>query len=95
MERKKIYGEIYEDIIQSIQEFEDDNISKWYGCLYDYFLDCKYIMSKYSTFDFLNEHCFDKSALDRVAKRLLPKDSHALFPIFTKGDGNCLYNSIS
>ena len=95
MKRKKNYGEIYEDIIWSIQEFENDNISERYGCLYDYFLDRKYIILKYSTFDFLNEHCFDKSALDRVAKCLLPKDSHALFPVFTKGDGNCLYNSIS
>ena len=33
--------------------------------------------------------------MDRVAKRLRPKDCHALFLVFTKGDGNCLYNSIS
>ena len=63
--------------------------------MYDYFLDHEDIISQYSTFDFSNERCFDKSALDRVAKRLLPKDCHALFPVFTKGDGNCFYNSIS
>ena len=63
--------------------------------MYDYFLDHEDIISQYSTFDFSNERCFDKSALDRVTKCLLPKDCHALFPVFTKGDGNCLYNSIS
>ena len=67
----------------------------WYACLYDYFLDHEDITSQYSTFDFSNEHCFDKSASDRVAKCLLPKDCHALFPVFTKGDGNCLFISIS
>ena len=61
----------------------------------DYFLDHEDIISQYSTFDFSNERCFDKSALDRVAKRLLLKDCHSLFPVFTKGDGNCLFNSIS
>ena len=95
MKRKKFYDETYEDIIRSIQEFEDDNISEWYDRLYDYFFDHEDIISQYSTFDFSNERCFDKSALNRVAKRLLPKDCHALFPVFTKGDGNCLYNSIS
>ena len=78
-----------------MQEFEDDDISERYDCLYDYFLDHKDIISQYSTCDFSNKRCFDKSALDRVAKRLLPKDCHALFPAFTKGDGNCLYDSIS
>ena len=63
--------------------------------MYDYFLDHEDIISQYSTFNFSNERYFDKSALDRVAKRLLPKDCHALFPVFTKGDGNCLFNSIS
>ena len=87
--------EIQEDIIRSIQEFEDDDISERYDCLYDYFFNHENIISQYSTFDFSNERCFDKSALDRVAKRLLPKDCHALFPVFTKGDGNCFYNSIS
>ena len=53
------------------------------------------IILEYSTFDFSNERCFDKSALDHVAKRLLPNDCHVLFPVFTKGDGNFLYNSIS
>ena len=62
--------------------------------MYDYFLDHEDIL-QYSTFNFSNEHCFDKRALDRIAKRLLPKDCHALFPVFMKGDGNCLYNSIS
>ena len=95
MERKIFYDEIYEDIIRSIQKFEDDDISERYACLYDYFLDHEDIISQYSTFNFSNERYFDKSALDRVAKRLLPKDCHALFPVFTKGDGNCLFNSIS
>ena len=63
--------------------------------MYIYFLGYEDIISQYSTFDFSNVRCFDKSALDRVAKRLLPKDCHALFPVFTKGDGNCLFNSIS
>ena len=92
---KKIYDEIYEDITRSIKEFEDDDISEWYDCLYDYFLDHENIISQYSTFDFSNERCFEKSALDRVAKRLFPKDCHALFPVFTKGERNCFYNSIS
>ena len=39
MERKKFYNEIYVDVIRSIQEFEDGDISEWYDCLYDYFLD--------------------------------------------------------
>ena len=78
-----------------MQEFEDDNICELCHCLYDYFLDDKDIISQYGTFNFSNERCFYKSALDRVAKRLLPKDCHALFPVFTKGDGNCFYNSIS
>ena len=78
-----------------MQEFEDDDISERYDCLYDYFLDHKDIISQYSTFDFSNKRCFDKSSLDRVARRLLPKDCHALFPVFAKGDGNCLYDSIS
>ena len=95
MERKTFYGEICEDIIWSIQEFEDDDISERYDCLYDYFLDHGDIISQYSTFDFSNERCFYKSALDRVAKSILPKDYHALFPVFTKGDGNWLYKSIS
>ena len=95
MEIKKFHVEIYEDIIRSIQEFEDDDISERYDCSYDYFLDHEDIISQYSTFDFSSEHCFDKSVLDRVAKCLLLKDCHALFPVFTKGDGNCLYNSIS
>ena len=94
MERKKFYDQICEDIIPSIQEFEDDD-SERYDCLYDYILDHEDIISQYSTFDFSNERCFDKSALDRVAKRLLPKDCRVLFPAFPKGDGNCLYNSIS
>ena len=90
MERKKVYDEIYQDIIRSIQEFENDDISERY-----YFLDHEDIISHYSTYDFSNERCFDKSALDRVAKCLLAKDCHALFPVFTKGDGNCFYISIS
>ena len=95
MKRKKIYDEIYEDIIRSIQEFQDDDIIPLYDCLYDYFLDHEDIISQYTTFDFSNERGFNKSALDRVAKRLLPKDCQALSPVFTKGDCNCLYNSIS
>ena len=95
MERKVFYDEIYEDIIRSIQKFQDDDISERYACLYDYFLDHEDIISHYSSFDFSNERCFDKSALDRVAKCLLPKDCHALFPFFTKGNGNYLFNSIS
>ena len=95
MERKIFDNEINEDIIRTIQKFEDGDISERYACLYDYFLDHEDIISQYSTFDFSNERCFDKSALDRVTKCLLPKDCHALFPVFTKGDGNCLYNSIS
>ena len=63
--------------------------------MYDYFLDHEDIISQYSTFDFSRERYFDKSASDRIAKRLLPKDCHALFPVFTKGDGNYLYKSIS
>ena len=62
--------------------------------MFNYFLGDEDIILQYSTFDFSNERCFDKNALDRVAKRLRPKDSHALFPVFTKGDGNCFYNSI-
>ena len=89
MERTTFYDEIYEDIIQSILGFEDDDISERYDCFYDYFLDHEDIISQYSTFVFSNERCFNKSALDRVAKRLLPKDCHALY------DGNGLYHSIS
>ena len=95
MERKNFYDEIYQDIICSIQKFEDEYISERYACLYNYFLDHKDIILQYTTFDFSKERYFDKSALDRIAKRLLPKDCHALFPVFTKGDGNCLFNSIS
>ena len=95
MERKIFDDEINEGIKRTIQKFEDGDISERYACLYDYFLDHEDIISQYSTFDFSNERCFDKSALDRVTKCLLPKDCHALFPVFTKGDGNCLYNSIS
>ena len=95
MERKKFYAEIYEDIMRSIQKFEDGDISERYACLCDYFLDHEGIISQYSTFDFSNERHFDQSALDHVAKRLLPKDCHALVPVFTKGNGNCLFNSIS
>ena len=95
MERKKFYDEICEDIIWSIQEFEDDDISEQYDCLFDYFLDHLDIISQYGTFDFWNKRCFDKSTLDRVAKRLLQKDCHALFPVFTKGgDGNCFIISL-
>ena len=65
MERKDFYDEIYEDIIRSIQEFEDDDISEQYDCLYDYILDHEDIISQYSTFDFSNERCFDKSAKRR------------------------------
>ena len=36
--------------------------------MYDYILDHEDIISQYSTFDFSNERCFDKSALDRVAR---------------------------
>ena len=95
MERKVFHDEIYEDIIRSIQEFQDDDISERYACLDDYFLDHEDIISQYSSFDFSNKGCFDKSALDSVAKCLLPKDCHALFPFFTKGNGNCLFNYIS
>ena len=95
MERKIFYDKIYEDIIRSMQKFEDDDISERYACLYDYFLDHEDIILQYSTFNFSNGRYFDKSALDRVAKRLLPKDCHALFPVFTKGDGNYLFNSSS
>ena len=90
MERKRFYNEIYEHIIWSVQEFEDGGISEQYDGFYDYFLDHEDIISQYSTLDFSNEHCFGKSALDLVAKRLLPKDCHALFSVFTKGDGNYL-----
>ena len=95
MKRKKFYSEIYKDIIRSLQELEDENLSEWCDCLYDYFLDHGDIISQYSTFNFSKEHSFNKSALDCVAKGLLPKDCHALLPIFAKVDGNCLYNSIS
>ena len=84
MERKTFYDEIYEDIIRSIQKFEDDDISERYACLYDYFLDHEDIISQYSTFDFSNKRCFDESTLDCVSKRLLPKDCHTVFPVFTK-----------
>ena len=90
MERKKFYGEIYKDIIWSVQEFEDGNISERYDCCYHYFLDHEDIISQYSTFNFSNERCFGKSALDRVAKCLLPEDCHALFPVLTIGEGNYL-----
>ena len=89
------YDEIYQDIIRSIQKFEDYDIIERYACLYNFFLDHKDIISQYSTFNFSKERYFDKSASDRVAKRLLPKDCHALFPVFTKGDNNYLFNSIS
>ena len=79
MERKIFYDKIYKDILRSIQKFEDDDISERYACLYDYFLDHEDIILQYSTFNFSNERCFDKSALDCV----------------TKGDSNCLFNSIS
>ena len=95
MERKIFYDEIYEDIIRSIQTFEDDDISERYACLYDYFLDHEDIISQYKTFNFSHERYFDKIALDRVAKRILPNDCHALFPVFTKRDDNYLFNSIS
>ena len=95
IEKKIFCDEIYKDIILSIQKFEDDNISERYACLYDYFLDHEDIISQYNTFNFSNERYFDKSALDRAAKRLLPIDCHALFPVFTKEDGNYLFNSIS
>ena len=95
MERKIFCDEISKDIIRSIQKFEDGDISERYACLYDYFLDHEDIISQYSTFDFSNKRCFDESTLDCVSKRLLPKDCHTVFPVFTKGDGNCLYNSIS
>ena len=74
MERNFFYNKIYEDILRSIQKFEDGDISDRYACLYDYFLDHENIISQYSTLNFSNERCFDKSVLDRVAKRLLPKD---------------------
>ena len=77
-----------------MQNFEDGDISERCACLYIYFLGHEDIILEYSTFDFSTERCFDKSALDHVAKRLLPKDCHALFPVFTKEDGNFLYNSI-
>ena len=89
------YDEINKDIIRSVQKFENGDISERYACLHDYFLDHEDIISQYSTFDFSNERCFDESPLDCVSKRLLAKDCHAFFPVFTKGDGNCLYNSIS
>ena len=95
MERKIFDDEINEGIKRTIQKFEDGDISERYACLYDYFLDHEDIISQYNTFNFSNERYFDKTALDRAAKRLLPKDCHALFPVFTKGDGNCLFNSIS
>ena len=44
MERKNFYDEIYEDIICSIQKFEDEYISERYACLYNYFLDHKDII---------------------------------------------------
>ena len=68
--RENIYDEIQKDIIRSIQEFEDDDISEWSGCLYDYSLDHEDIILQRSTFDFSNEHCFDKCALDHIAKLL-------------------------
>ena len=54
MESKKIYDKIYEDIIRSVQEFEDDNISEGYDSLHDNFLDHEDIILQYSTFDFSN-----------------------------------------
>ena len=95
MESKKVYDEVYKDIIRSVQEFEDDNISERYDSLYDNFLDYEDIILQYIAFDFSNERCFDKSALDRVAKHLLPKHCHELFPVFTKEDGGYLKNYIS
>ena len=95
MKRKKFYNEIYKGIIRSIQELEDDNLSEWCDCLYDYFLDHGDIISQYSTFNFSKEHSFNKSVLDCVAKGLLRNDCHAILPIFAKVNGNCLYNSIS
>ena len=68
MDRKKFYDEIYKCIIQSIHEFEDDDDSEWYDCLYHYFLD------QYKIFDFANERCFRfKSTSDRVAKLYFQK----------------------
>ena len=85
MERNIFYDEIYEDKIRSIQKFEDDDISEWYACLYDYFLDHEDIISQCSTSDFSNERCFDKSTLDRVAKRLFQKIAVHYFLFSRKG----------
>ena len=49
MESKKIYDEIYEDIIRSVQEFEEDNISERYDSLYDNFLDYEDIILFYES----------------------------------------------
>ena len=95
MERKLFYDEIYEDIIRSMQKLEDGYISERCACFYDYFLDLEVVISQNNTFNFSNERCSDKSALGCIAKLLLPIDCHALFPVFTKGGGNCLFNSIS
>ena len=85
MERKRFYDEIYEDIIRSMQKLEDGYISERYACFYDYFLDLEVVISQNNTFNFSNERCSD--TLGCVAKLLLPIDCHALFPVFTKGDG--------
>ena len=64
--------------------------------MYDYVLDHEDIISQYSTFDFSNKRLFDKSTLDRVAKGLyFQKIAMHYFLFFTRGDGNCLHNSIS
>ena len=44
-ERKEFYHKIYENMIRSIQEFEDDNISEWYDCLHNYFRNHEDIIS--------------------------------------------------
>ena len=64
--------------------------------MYDYVLDHEDIISQYSTSDFSNKRLFDKSTLDRVAKGLyFQKIAMHYFLFFTRGDGTCLYNSIS
>ena len=52
------------------------------------------IISQYSTFNFSNERCFDKSSLDHVAKTSTSKRLLCTISC-TKEDSNYLYNSIS
>ena len=81
MERKKFCDGIYEDIIA-------DDISERYDCMITFWITKILFRSIILSISQTN-------TLGCVAKRLLPKDCHALFPVSTKGDSNCLCNSIS